>query len=102
MTYYFKIKGTLARKEGGEPPTVDEYVAVGKDNVVRYFKNGQIVDKTEIAFPIDADTSTEISLFKDLMGKKLAKDMLYPQFRKKKTSKPKPKRKTKKRGRKSQ
>jgi hypothetical protein len=104
MTYYFKINGSLARKEGGDPPKIDEYVAVGQDNIVRHIKDGQIIEEREIkypnTFPKDASPG-DIDLrkiYKDAVGFKITKEMLYPQYRKKNLSpsKPKSKRKIKK------
>lgn len=98
MTYYYKIKGTLVRKEGGEPPKVDEFVAIGKDDVVRHFKDGNIIEEEKIEFPIvpkEAADPALRELYKSGAGLKITKDMLYPKYRKKTTSRKKVHRKCK-------
>jgi hypothetical protein len=95
MTYYYKIKGTLARKEGGDPPSTDEYTAVGKDDIVRHIKGGEIVEERGIEYPPDATPGELRDLYKSTLGFMITKNMLYPQYRKKSKSKPKSIRKTK-------
>jgi hypothetical protein len=95
MTYYYKIKGTLARKEGGDPPNIDEYTVVGKDNIVRHVKDGQIIDERAIEFPEDATSGDLRDLYKSTVGYMITKNMLYPKYRRKSKSKPKSIRKTK-------
>jgi hypothetical protein len=93
MTYFYKVHGTIARKVGGNPPS-EEYVAIDPQGVLRHVKNGEIVEETQISYPTDITMDTK-DLYKDEMGKQLARDMLFPKYRKKKTSsKPKLKIKT--------
>lgn len=93
MTYFYKVHGTIARKIGGDPPA-EEYVAIDPQGVLRHIKGGEIVEETQIAYPVDITMDTK-ELFKDEMGKQLARDMLFPKYRKKKMSKKKPMRKVK-------
>lgn len=86
MTYFYKVRGTIARKIGGNPPS-DEYVAIDPQGVLRHIKNGEILEDTPIAYPTDITMDTK-ELYKDEMGKMLARDMLFPKYRKKKMSKP--------------
>lgn len=102
MTYYYKIRGIINRKEGGSPPDVDEYIAIGKDSVVRHIKNDEVIEQKEIMYPehvpylASKDTGIK-ELYKKASGYIIAKDMLTPMARKKKTTQKLTKRKTKRR-----
>lgn len=91
MTYFYKVHGTIARKIGGNPPT-DEYVAMDPQGTLRHVKDGELLEETQISYPIDTNMDTK-ELFKDTMGKQLARDMLFPTYRKKKMTKSKSSRK---------
>jgi hypothetical protein len=84
MTYFYKIHSTIARKIGGEPPA-DEYVAIDPQGVVRHVKNNEIIEETPIEFPNNA-SQDQITLYKDAMGSQIAKNMLFPKYRKKKNT----------------
>lgn len=86
MTYFYKVRGTIARKIGGSPPA-DEYVAMDPQGALRYVKNGEVIEETQISYPTDITVDTK-ELYKDTVGKQLARDMLFPKYRKKKPSKP--------------
>lgn len=80
MTYFYKIKGTIARKIGGEPPA-NEYVAIDPQGVVRHVNNDEIIEEQPMKLP-----EGELKeLYKDTMGKQIARTMLFPAYRKKKT-----------------
>lgn len=95
MTYFYKIKGTLARKEGGDPPNTSEYVTIDKQGIVRHIKDGEIIEERSIEYPDDMseypkeEVKALRELYKSGMGLKITKEMLYPKYRKKITSKPK-------------
>jgi len=101
MTYFYKSNGTLARKIGGTPPA-DEYVAIDPQGILRHVKNNTILEEQPIIFP-DKDNSNYTppelkdikEIYTDITGKKIAKTMLFPQYRQKKITKSKPIRKTK-------
>jgi len=100
MTYFYKIQGTIARKVGGEPPTT-EYVAIDPKGIVRHIKNDQIIEEQLLEFPENESnySPSELKelkdLYKDTMGLKIARGMLIPSYRKKRTMKPKSVRKIK-------
>ena len=87
MTYFYKMSGTIARKVGGNPPT-NEYVAIDPKGVIRHVKNEQIIEEQYIDVPKDA-TKDQEELYKEMMSSQIAKEMLFPKYRKKKTMKPK-------------
>jgi len=91
MTYFYKVRGTIARKIGGIPPA-NEYVAVDPQGIVRHIKNGDILNEISLEIPNDDLDSQEF--YKSEMGKQVARDMLLPKYRKKKTTS-KPTRKVK-------
>lgn len=80
MTYFYKIKGTIARKIGGEPPA-DEYVAIDPQGIVRHVKDNEIVEEQ----PMELPKGKLKDLYTDTMGKQIARGMLFPAYRKKKT-----------------
>jgi len=95
MTYFYKVHGTIARKIGGEPPA-NEYVALDKENTMRHVKNGEVIEEFKLAFPIETMGDPELKEFyAGEEGKRLARSMLIPSYRKKKSMKPKPLRKVK-------
>lgn len=94
MTYFYKVHGTIARKIGGEPPA-DDYVAMDSNGRLKHILHGEVIEENYVIYPTDATTSELKELYKNEMGKALARDMLFPKFRKKKSSKPKPLRKVK-------
>jgi hypothetical protein len=93
MTYFYKIGGTIARKVGGNPPT-NEYVAIDPKGIVRHVKNEMIIEEQYIDVLKDS-TKDQEELYKDIMGSQIAKNMLFPKYRKKKIMKPKSIRKIK-------
>jgi len=95
MTYFYKVGGSIARKIGGTPPA-KEYVAIDSENVIKHIKNGEVIEEREMAYPIETIDNKDLkNLYEDLEIKKLARDMLFPKYRKKKTTKSKPTRKVK-------
>ena len=95
MTYFYKVGGTIARKIGGDPPGT-EYVALDKQHTIRHVKNGEVVETMTIGFPLDAAGDKDLmDLYEDMESKNIARSMLIPTYRKKKTIKPKPTRKVK-------
>lgn len=101
MTYFYKVAGTVARKIGGEPPATTDYVAIDPKGIVRHVKNGMIIEEVPLEFPEDESkySASDIKELKELYtstaGLDLAKSMLFPRYRKKKTMKPKSIRKVK-------
>jgi hypothetical protein len=87
MTYFYKVHGTIARKIGGDPPA-NEYVAIDPKGILRHIKNGEIIEETSISYPTDITVDTK-DLYKDEIGKMLARDMLFPKYRKAKNTKSK-------------
>lgn len=101
MTYFYKVAGTIARKVGGEPPAVLEYVAIDPKGMMRHIKNDIVVEEMPLEFPEDESnySASELRELKELYnstaGITMAKQMLFSKYRKKKTTKPKPIRKVK-------
>jgi hypothetical protein len=92
--YFYKNGGTISRKIGGEPPA-KEYVAIDPQGVVRHVKDDNIVEETPIPMDNFPNMSQdEIQLYKEAVSSQMAKDMLYPKYRKK-INKPKSIRKLK-------
>jgi hypothetical protein len=91
MTYFYKNGGTISRKIGGEPPA-NEYVAIDPQGVVRHIKDDNIVE--EIPIDVSSISDKDIDLYKEVISSQMAKDMLYPKYRKK-INKPKSMRKIK-------
>jgi len=98
MTYFYKVKETITRKIGGTPPA-KEYVSIDSNRTVRHIKDGEILEETKMAYPIDIITSKNskdlMELYEDTEMKRLARSMLIPEYRKKKIMKPKSIRKVK-------
>jgi hypothetical protein len=89
--YFYKNGGTISRKIGGEPPA-KEYVAIDPQGVVRHVKDDNIVE--EIPIHISDISEKDVELYKEVISSQIAKDMLYPKYRKK-LNKPKSIRKLK-------
>jgi hypothetical protein len=99
MTYFYKIGGAIARKVG-ERPEVNEYVAFDKKHTLRHIKNGELINTVTLPFPSDMAKDEEFNeelmdLYKDIESSKIARSMLIPTYRKKKSAKPKSLRKVK-------
>jgi hypothetical protein len=101
MTYFYKNYGSISRKIGGEPPAT-EYVALDPQGTLRYVKDGKILEE----FPIDmsdkhlseyspSEAKSLKAMYQDSMAMTMAKELLYPSYRKNKTTKPKGSRKVK-------
>ena len=102
MTYYYKIRGIINRKEGGSPPDTEEYIAVGKDDIVRHIKNDEVIEEKPIVYREDVPYLAEKdigikNLYKKAFGYSIAKQMLTSALRKKKLNTKSTKRKTKRR-----
>jgi len=91
MTYFYKNGGTISRKIGGEPPA-NEYVAVDPQGVVKHVKDDNIIE--EIPIDVSGISGKDVELYKDLISSQMARNLLYPKYRKK-INKPKPMRKLK-------
>ena len=89
--YFYKNGGTISHKLGGDPPA-NEYVAVDPQGVVRHVKDDNIIEET----PIDVSgiSGKDVELYKDLISSQMARNLLYPKYRKK-INKSKPMRKLK-------
>lgn len=101
MTYFYKKYGSISRQVGGDPPS-EEYVALDPKGTLRYFKNGKLLEE----IPIDlsdkqlseyspSEAKTLKSMYQDSMAMKMAKELLYPSYRKKIKSTPEGSRKVK-------
>lgn len=86
MTYFYKMQGTIARKIGGEPPA-EEYVAIDPKGIVRHIKKGEILEEEPITYPKEYMEAPELKdFYMTEYGKQMAREMLFPKYRKKKTS----------------
>jgi len=92
--YFYKNGGTISHKLGGDPPA-EEYIARDPQGIMRHIKNGNIIEELPIPTNDYSGMShEERELYKDVVSSQMAKDMLYPKYRKK-INKPKSMRKIK-------
>jgi len=89
--YFYKNGGTISHKLGGDPPA-NEYVAVDPQGVVRHVKDDNIIE--EIPIDVSGISGKDVELYKDLISSQMARNLLYPKYRKK-INKSKPMRKLK-------
>jgi hypothetical protein len=86
MTYYYKIHASVAKKVRGDPPANPEYIEVTSSGKVLHFNNKDLVEESQIKYP-DYLTPEDIETYLATMGKQVAREILFPKSRKKKSIK---------------
>ena len=90
--YFYKNGGNhFTQTWCGDPPA-NEYVAVDPQGVVRHVKDDNIIE--EIPIDVSGISGEDVELYKDLISSQMARNLLYPKYRKK-INKSKPMRKLK-------
>lgn len=78
MTYYYKTGQYMAIATKDDIPYIHEYVYITPDGFAKHIKNNTIIESRKIK-----------SSNPDYSSQNIARSMLFPVFRKKKTSKSK-------------
>lgn len=74
MTYYYISGSTVIKSE--DEPNVNDFVSLTPDGILRHYKNGNVVQKHKIE-----------SVNIDATAQNLARNMLLPSFRRRKSVK---------------